>query len=75
MGGSHRRGSTIKLCVTHYFIRRSNADLASGVSRGGFLVARKPPPGHDFFLNQGGDILTGTDLHQPLKFATFENPH
>ena len=25
------------------------------------------------FLNQAGDILTGTDLHQPLKFATFGN--
>ena len=26
------------------------------------------------FLNQGGDTHTGTDLHQPLKFATFVNP-
>ena len=41
---------------------------------GGFLVAQKPPPpGHDFFKSRG-DTLTGTDLHQPLKFATFRNP-
>ena len=28
------------------------------------------------FLNQGGDTLTGTDIHQPLKWATFgrKNP-
>ena len=44
--------------------------------QGGFLVARKPlPPAMIFFLNQGGDTVTGTDPHQPLTFATFGNPH
>ena len=45
----------------------------SGVS-GGFLVARKSPPPAMIFLNQWGGSISGTDLHQPLKFATFGNP-
>ena len=41
--------------------------------QGGFLVARKHPPDHDF-LNQGCDIVTGTDPNRPLTFVTFRNP-
>ena len=33
-----------------------------------------PPPDRYFDLNQGVTPLTGTVLHQPLKFATFGNP-
>ena len=41
--------------------------------QGGFLVARKPPSGHDFF-KQSGYTVSGTDLHLPLIFTSFGNP-
>ena len=28
----------------------------------------------DNSINHGDDTLTGTDLHQPLKFVTYGNP-
>ena len=40
---------------------------------GGFWLPGNPPPAMIFF-NQGGDTNTGTDLYQPLRFATFGNP-
>ena len=47
--------------------------LNSGVSRGVFWLPGNPPRPW-FFLNWRVYILTCTDLHQPLKFATFGNP-
>ena len=41
---------------------------------GGFSGCPETPPGHDFVLIYPNDTLTGTDLHQPLKFVTFGNP-
>ena len=40
---------------------------------GGFSGCLEPPPPHIFF-NYGGEALTGTELHLPLKFATLGNP-
>ena len=40
---------------------------------GAFSGCPEPPPAMIFF-NEGGDTVTGTDLHQPLTFATFGNP-
>ena len=40
---------------------------------GGFSGCRKPPPAMIVFI-QGSDTVTGTDLHQPLTFATVGNP-
>ena len=41
--------------------------------QGVFWLPGNPPPAM-IFLNQGLTPLTGTGLHQPLKFATFGPP-
>ena len=43
-------------------LRPGSKSLTQWRIQWGFLVARKPPPGHDFF-NQRGDTVTGTDPH------------
>ena len=47
--------------------------LCSGVSRGFSGCPESPLSLHDFFY-QGGDTVTGTDLHLPLTFTSFGNP-
>ena len=49
-----------------------NHILAVGVFRG--VSGCPEPPLAMIFFKSGGDTLTGTELHQPLKFATFGNP-
>ena len=65
--GSNWRGKTHRIRME----REQQPVAYSGVFSG---CPETPPPGHDFFYNQVGDTLTGTDLHQPLQFATFGNP-
>ena len=49
--------------------------LASGVSRGVFWLPGNPPPlPAMIFFNQGGDTVTGTDLHLPLHLRVLETP-
>ena len=48
--------------------------LQSVAYLGGIFGCPETPPPAGFFLNHGGETLTGTNLHQPLTFATFGNP-
>ena len=50
---------------------RNSSSRSAVAYPGFFLVARKPPPQPIFFFKIRGLIDTGTDLHQPLKFASF----
>ena len=46
----------------------------SGVSRGVFWLPGTPPPPAMIFINQGGDTVSGTDLHLPLHIRVLETP-
>ena len=70
MGGGVHDSYTFQCGLVEYFTS-PGIDTSSRVSRGVFWLPGNPPPGLDFFLNQGVTPFTGTNFHQSLKFSTF----